>query len=166
VRVLRKKGVAAGVRFVQQVGAVKGRDKMEPELISSYSRQQAIDDGMLIDLSKQPECREAGFSVPVAMTAAAWGETIAAGGTWKPDKDGWESMELPGGQSVAGRLWDVLSMLKIAIRRHRGPTDRVSFAVLVDTEGNGRHKRVDLYAVIGPGDTADPVMTIMLPNED
>jgi hypothetical protein len=39
------------------------------ELIHSYSRRQAIADGVLIDVT--PTAREAGIKFPVALTAAA-----------------------------------------------------------------------------------------------
>ena len=49
------------------------------EPIASYSRRQAIEDGVLVDLT-QPETvravREAGFKWPVAMTATAFAATI------------------------------------------------------------------------------------------
>jgi hypothetical protein len=39
-------------------------------LISRYTRAEAIADGVLIDVSER--AREAGFTVPVAVTAAVW----------------------------------------------------------------------------------------------
>jgi hypothetical protein len=142
------------------------------EPIHSYSRAQAIADGVLIDLTSatddagQPLCKQAGFVVPVAITATAWHETVAAGGAWEPDGDG-EKLKLPGGQSLTGRLWDVLWLLRIACKRAAPGTDRVHFKVLVDTHGDGRHRAtVGLWALIGPGDTVAPVITIMLEGED
>ena len=44
------------------------------EVISSYTRTQAIDDGMLVDVSHM--AREAGFSFPVALTRAAWSDCV------------------------------------------------------------------------------------------
>src|SRR5437867_583782 len=89
------------------------------ERIYSYSRAQAIADGVLVDLSTATDdkgqllCQQAGFKVPVAITRAAWAETVEAGGTWKPDGNG-EILELKGGQSLTGRLWDVLWVLRMA----------------------------------------------------
>ena len=62
-----------------------------------------------------------------------------------------------------GRLWDVLMVLKAAIRGARG--DRVDFKVSVV----GRHNRrevVNLYALIHGGDRGEPVITLMLAGED
>lgn len=125
---------------------------------------------MLVDISQTREVREAGFRYPVAMTRAAYHECIAAGGEWVPEKDSaCEVLELPAGQSHAGRLWDVLMMLRHAIRRAPGSTDRVTFSVLVDVNGRADdegHKTVRLWSLVGPGDTAAPVITIMLEGED
>jgi len=125
------------------------------DLIFSYSRKQAIEDGVLVDLM-QPQTealvREAGFKVPVAMTAEAFATAVCP-------LDG----KLPAGQDLNGRLWDVLVMLRMAISPQRN-TDRVDFAVEV-SDGR-KHQRVDLYALIGPGDEGEPVLTIMLPCED
>jgi len=125
------------------------------DLIYSYTRKQAIEDGVLVDLM-QPETAplvcEAGFRLPLAMTATAFGKAVAPIGG-----------ELPPGQDLNGRLWDVLTVLRHAIRRNRD-TDRVHFTVAV---WNGqRHEDVKLWAQIGPGDDGQPVITIMLEGED
>src|SRR6266478_463512 len=134
------------------------------ERIYSYSRAQAIADGVLVDLSTATDdkgqllCQQAGFKVPIAITCAAWAETVEAGGTWKPDGNG-EILELKGGQSLTGRLWDVLWLLRMACDKANN-SDRIRFQVLVDVHGNGRRKLVRLWALCGPGDNARPVITI------
>ena len=45
------------------------------DIISTYTRAQAIEDGVLIDVS--PIAKEAGFEWPVAMTAGAWADCVA-----------------------------------------------------------------------------------------
>ena len=86
------------------------------EPIHVYTRAQAIADGILVDLTTATDdqgqrlCLQAGFKIPVAITRTAWGATVEASGTWKPTDDG-ETLELKGGQSLTGRLWDVLWML-------------------------------------------------------
>ena len=55
--------------------------------------------------------REAGFRVPVAVTAAPWADIEAI----PPSKRGI--------QDVAGRLWDVLWMARLAARRAGSETD-------------------------------------------
>ena len=125
------------------------------EPIAVYTRRQAIEDGVLVDLM-QPETvslvREAGFKFPVAMTAGAFVATVAEIG-----------QPLPEGQDIQGRVWDVLWMLACAIRA-AGSTDRVKFRVSV---WNGRRAdEVKLWSLCGPGDDGAPVVTIMLEGED
>ena len=53
----------------------------EIDMIHSYSRADAIEDGNLVDVSERAEHAAGymmGFKVPVAMTAAAW-ESAARG---------------------------------------------------------------------------------------
>jgi hypothetical protein len=140
------------------------------EPIYSNTRAQAIADGVLLDLTSATDdkgqllCHQVGLKVPVAITRTAWAKTIEAGGTWKPHGDG-EILELKGGQSLTGRLWDVLWMLRMVCCQ-ASDTDRIRFQVLVDVNGNGRHEAVRLWALCGPGDDAKPVITIMLEGED
>lgn len=126
------------------------------DLIHAYTRADAIEDGDLIDVSER--AKEAGFKVPVALTRAAWHELVA-----------WDSTAMLHGslQDEAGRLWDVLS---IAIHTARAQRDssHVKFTVRVmDLKASGpvvepKHA----VMTIGPGDTPEPVITIMLPGED
>jgi len=67
-------------------------------IIHSYTRTQAIQDGVLIDLTDW--ARELGFLVPVACTAAVWHTWIV------PPADN----KLPG-QSTRGRAHDMLWIL-------------------------------------------------------
>ena len=138
--------------------------------IHVYTRAQAIADGVLVDLTTatddqgQQLCLQAGFKVPVAITRAAWAKTVEAGGAWKQEGAG-QTLELNGGQSLTGRLWDLLWMLRMACGQ-AGDSDRVHFQMRVDVNGDGRHELVRLWALIGPGDDARPVITIMLEGED
>ncbi len=131
-------------------------DEIFGEVIHSYSRAQAIEDGVLVDLM-QGETRalvlEAGFKYPVAMTATAYSEAVAPFGG-----------DLPEGQDLKGRLWDVLMVLRHVIRRSTGGSV-ISFAVVV-YRGEGKNEVVSLKSVCGPGDDPEPVITIMLPGED
>jgi hypothetical protein len=129
------------------------------EPIDTYSRTQAIADGLLIEV---PEgiAREAGFTVPVAVTAAAWADCVA----WT-DTDNRRKGTV---QDEQGRLWDVLWMTRYAIRRAPRPTARVTVHLYrVPREERGVHPQpVSLVAWCGPGDHGEPVITIMLPGED
>ena len=145
-------------------------DNLWGEPIFRYTRAQAIADGALVDLTTATDnkgqllCQQAGFKVPVAITRTAWTKTVEIGGIWKPDGEG-EVLELKGGQSLTGRLWDVLWMLRVAFGK-AAKSDRVDFQVLVDVHGDGRHNVVKLWALCGPGDDAQSVITIMVEGED
>lgn len=127
------------------------------EAIYSYTREQAIADGVLIDISSV--AREAGFVFPVAITSAAWADCVA----W-----GESDSERQTHQDESGRLWDVLTMLLHAIRSNRGATDAVEVMLYRVPRGGRRNTpvRALLKSVCGPGDDLEPVITIMLPGED
>lgn len=138
------------------------------EVISSYSRAQAIEDGVLVDVSEL--AREAGIKYPVAVSLGVF-KVLA------PWDDGRESninepkegQALYGlGQSFKGRAWDMLQIMRYEIRRSDGG-DRIDFAPLFLMGHKWTQDRpmpVKMYAVCGPGDDAEPVITVMLPEED
>jgi hypothetical protein len=72
------------------------------------------------------------------------------------------------GQDEAGRLWDILWMFRMAARRAQG--DTLFFELYVrnsnDRSDFDERNKVVLKAVCGPGDDCEPVVTIMLPEED
>jgi hypothetical protein len=124
----------------------------DAEVIHSYSRAQALADGVLIDVSET--AREAGFKVPVALTAAVWADCVA-----------WDREREVCPQDEAGRLWDVLSMAAFAARG-RPDAAQVPFALLRVPCGRLRPELARLVLAIGPGDEGEPVITIMQPGED
>jgi hypothetical protein len=123
----------------------------ERDLIHRYTRAQAIAEGTLVDATDT--ARQAGFRYDLALTRACWERCVT----------------VPEGvscQSVEGRLWDVLTVLSAAIRRGGDGTE-VPFAVHVrNTNRGGTPPLVRLKAVCGPGDHGEPVVTVMLPEED
>jgi hypothetical protein len=121
-----------------------------PEVISAYSRAQAIDDGVLVDVS-QP-ARETGFRHPVALTRAAWDRCI--GLTPAAERAGCDER---------GRLHDLLWVLYCTIRRSRGGPE-LAFDLLC-VVNSLRPLSVPLRAVVGPGDHGEPVITVMLVGE-
>lgn len=143
---------------------MSGMEEVFGPVISSYSRAQAIADGQLVDISEATDtngrnlCKDAGFKYPIALSLEAFNQTLAAGGRWVDTENGQE-MQLPKGQDVSGRIWDVLMMLKFAIRASSGG-DRMHFQVRVSG------KVVKLWSLCGPGDDAEPVITIMVEGED
>ena len=121
-------------------------------LIYSYSREQAIVDGVLVDLT--PWALETGFTIPVACTAAVWNQYVVP-----PD----ETKEQ--GQSERGRAHDLLWMLYVAIRKQPGSADLMMYEVIF-LNAAGKQETVTLKAICGPGDDAEPVLTVMKVDED
>ena len=121
------------------------------DLIHHYTRADALRDGVLIDVSAT--ARKAGILWPVALTCTVWGQCV----------------RVPVGvlcQDEAGRLWDVLWMLRLAIGRSDGGAE-VRFGVHVkDNNCEGTPPLVRLKAMCGPGDQGEPVVTVMMPDED
>lgn len=127
-------------------------------IIHAYTREHAFEDGTLVNLSTTPEWKEAGFVTPVACTRAVWNQFIE----WTDEDSKRQTY-----QDQPGRLWDVLFMLSLAIRT-RGNGNVLHYELhVVPRGGRGRMaRRTVLKALCGPGDYAEPVITIMLPNED
>ena len=131
------------------------------DVIHAYTRADAIRDGVLVELPAAI-CQEAGIIAPVAVTAEVW-HLIDPG-----------NLDQMPGQSVTGRLWDLLWTFTVAARSSRGRhhstvTYRCIFLVCREAMGGSvitENKTVTLRAVCGPGDQGEPVITIMLPWED
>ncbi len=69
------------------------------------------------------------------------------------------------GQSEPGRPWDLLTVLRVAIRQSKGPAQTLQFQVIVVHHGTDR-RTVTLKAVCGPDDDGSPCITIMPLEED
>ena len=123
----------------------------DAEIISAYTRADAIEDGVLVDITKIAQ--EAGFTVPVAVTSALF-EIL------DPKLDLQNE-----GQDFHGRVWDMLWILRSEIRKSDW-TDTTYFAPLFIRKPNGKPEPVKLWAKAGPGDNMELVITIMLEGED
>ena len=134
-------------------------------VVFSYTRKQAIEDGVLVDVTKT--AKEAGIKLPTAITQAVFADYVAV------------TPELEGQQDESGRLWDVLWMLSHAIRSGAIQGDRGTFELIVVKpdkgdwrsnekafEGSRTRRLVTLKAVCGPADDGAPCITIMRPDED
>lgn len=128
------------------------------DLIASYSRADALADGTLVAASSNLAA-DAGIKFPVAYTRAVHTDCIA----WDDDH--------PVLQDETGREWDVLWMFSVAVRRAKAAGgligDRIPFGLyrVPPTAKSPQPRLVSLVAVIGPGDTPAPVITIMEPGE-
>jgi len=120
-------------------------------IVYSYTRAQAIADGVLVDVTAQ--AKQIGFRLHTVVTATLFNEYVEPPAGLEGE-----------GQSTAGRLHDVMVLALFAARRAAN-TDRVTFKVDFLMEP-GRKETVEVIAVIGPGDLGEPVLTIMLPEDD
>jgi hypothetical protein len=120
--------------------------------IYSYTRKQALADGMQVDVSAT--AREAGIRFPTFLTRTVYDSYVV----------------VPPGvtcQDEAGRLWDVLHMLRCAIRQTPGNPDRLRFQLYIRND-NRRPRLVELLAACGPMDIDDPepAITVMTREDD
>jgi hypothetical protein len=123
------------------------------KVIYSYSRAQAVADGVQVDVTKTAE--EAGIRFPVFITRNAFEHCV----TVPPNVTG---------QNEAGRLWDVVWMLRFAILRARPGVDRIPVALYVRNSDHEPARLTKLIATCGAVDIDDPspAITVMLPEED
>ena len=121
------------------------------EVISSYSRGQAIEDGVLVDLSSLFPSDTRLYKWPVACTSAVW--SIIEKDCHKKKGGGIEVKE------AAPWVWDICFMSVKAKTKILSESEHLFICSF------GR-KTCILKAVCGPGDNGEPVITIMLPNED
>jgi hypothetical protein len=128
----------------------------DDDIVCSYSRAQAIADGVLVDVTEM--AKKAGFKVPVAMTTEAWTDSVM----WLTSDSDRQTH-----QDESARLWDVLWMLHRAIGMH-GNCDSMVFEFFrVPRDGRSRRARAaQLKSMIGPGDDGLPAITIMLLGQD
>lgn len=124
----------------------------DADLMHRYTRAQGLADGVLV-AAPEAMAREAGFRVPVALTAAAHHLCVQL----SPAAE-------RAGNNVEGRWWDVLYMARVAVARNRDGSSMLFQLYAVTTRT--RPGKVTLKATIGPGDEGEPVITIMLPEED
>src|SRR5512137_1913119 len=84
--------------------------------IFTYTRAQAVADGLQVEVTKTAE--EAGIRFPVFLTRAVFDNYVAVP---------------PGvtGQDESGRLWDIVWMTRFAIIRSRPGVQRLAVALYV-----------------------------------
>ena len=124
------------------------------DIIHTYSRAQALADGVLIDVTAT--AAEAGFRWPVAMTAGAWAHLVA----WDPANRAI--------QDESARLWDVCWVARWACRTARPGAPRILAKVVRVPNTPRAWSPVSAWFAIhvGPGDQGEPVVTITLRDED
>ena len=127
----------------------------DAEVISRYTRGQALEDGVLADVTET--AREAGFIFPVAITANVLHDLNNI------------PIPLAGIESYEGRLWDLLYMAFIRIRamKKQVTNDTIFQKMYLNRNEGGARKKLYIYKIhVGPGDAGEGVVTIMRRNED
>lgn len=131
------------------------------EPIHVHTRAELIEDGDLIEASPRL-VREAGILFPVCYSRRAYTGAIE----WTEV----DERRRPGyGQSTAGREWDVLYIAALAMRcskRRNDGASTVPFQVYAVSAEAGKAVPHRLYVHVGPGDDAEPVLTILCEGED
>ncbi len=121
------------------------------EVVSEYSRQQAMEDGVLVDLWKwdlKALCLEH-YKVHVAITAAVWALVDMA-------------VKAPGFcNDLEGVIHDILYM-----SRRGKAIDESTRHFTVYISGTGLKPEHAMKAEAGPGDQAELIITISLIEED
>ena len=127
----------------------------DDDIVFSYTRKQAIEDGVLFDVTEQ--AKELGFKFPVAITSAVQADLMDIPNVVKY-------------QTYRGRLFDVLFMLLVNIKAasNKGKS-LINFSLFMPI-GEGYDFKMEvnyhLKSLCGPGDEGEAVITIMLPEED
>ena len=124
------------------------------DVIYAYTRAQALADGVLVDFTEL--AREAGFTWPTAVSDHLYSEYLVPA-----------LPLLAEGQSLTGRLWDVLNVLRhtIAISQSKDES-YLRFTVLFAMAPGTAPVPIELVSVAGPADDGSPCLTLMLPEDD
>ena len=120
------------------------------EVIHRYTRAEAIADGVLVELDTKM-ASEAGWKIPVACTIKVWEEVI-----------NWDNNSEEAFQDIEGRLWDVLLMAGMGVRKSGAePVTHFKMMSIPRHENATESREITLKAVIEGGGNGEPVVTIM-----
>ncbi len=122
------------------------------DVIYAYTRTQALSDGVLINVTDL--AKEAGFTWPVTVSDHLYSAYLVPA-----------LPLLAEGQSLTGRLWDVLNVLRFAISQSKDES-YLCFSVLFAMAPGAAPIPIELVSVAGPSDDGSPCLTIMLPEDD
>lgn len=128
----------------------ENKEMFDEEPVYSYTRFQALEDGVLVDLNQYIPVMQSGYRYPIACTAAVFAIIDRACKNKKYHND------------YSGVVWDILWMSRIS------PIQRWNSGRLFQVIINGAGKKTiyNLKLEVSGGDNGEPVLTIMLPNED
>jgi len=119
-------------------------------IIFSYSRAQAIEDGVLVDVTSL--AKRLGFKLHTAMTCGVSEAITAMVRRQRPE----DFEKYPLYRIQAAAFTAMLETLRHQIALQKDAADRLDFQC----------DEVSLWAHVGPGDEGEAVLTIMLVGED
>jgi hypothetical protein len=130
----------------------QGSDSPFGDVIYTYTHAYAVADGYQIEVTKTAQ--EAGIRCPVFLTRSVHDAFV----TVPPNV---------AGQDGAGRLWDILTFLRHAIRKSTPGQTRLPFALYLRNDNRGP-RLVKLIAACGALDFDDPQpsITVMMQDEE
>jgi len=129
-------------------------NKYQDEIIYSYTRKQAIEDGYQVKLEGEhaKTAKEAGYKWPVYMTSGVFGLIERAVANEKHCND------------FTGVLWDICYM---SIKTGRMLNDRLKeFTVIITGAGNKKYHTLLVECGAVDIDDPNPCLTFMLPEEN
>ena len=128
------------------------------DLIHSYTRKQAIEDGVLINITDV--AHRFGFIIPVAVTQTVYNKYI----DWSNEDTVRQKIKL----DINDRLQEILFMLRCAIKNYNLDVDTLVYLIrVIPRDGQTiKSQHMTHKTMMGPGDQCEPVMTILLPDED
>jgi hypothetical protein len=121
----------------------------DAEVIHTYTRKQALEDGMLVDLNQWIPVKESGYKCPVVCTAEVFAIIEAAVNNEKFHND------------YKGVIWDILLMSRV----NKTEKWETGCKFQVKIIGAGRIQFYTFKIECGPGDDAEPVLTVMQPQK-
>ena len=124
----------------------------EWQLIHAYTRQQAIEDGVLVDVTEI--AKKTGYVVDVALTKAVWNRCVDVSPT-------------VAGMTEFDRVSDILWMCRNCVTSDCVGGEPGLFVVAVRVEHEeGEQPLETLKVVFSYDDHGSPCITIMMPEED
>lgn len=125
------------------------------EVVSTYTRQQAIEDGYLVPVSELFPSDTRTFKIPVCFSRAVWDHLQAAA-----EKDQQRNNYKEADYGVY--VWDICNMAALQSKTQKIEGDRVYFTVSMPLGC----RDFKMYALIHGDDTGRPCCTIMMEGED
>jgi len=120
----------------------------DADIVSQYTRQDAIEDGVLIDVTDFAEQMLGVFKIPVAITATIWGTFIST-------QSNMDTMFFDELIRLRNLLIHVATEMRAQILK-----DEKENRIEVEIE-DINEQMSQVFIECGPGDHAEPVLTIM-----